>query len=717
MTVYNKYQQAALVWLEQNPGKTLADCRQKEDVVLANQKPVHLGMHLSRIRRIYRAMQEGKKHSSHRNLTEEEILWWTEHGMEWGTPIRNNGSLYQQIALVWLEQHPGKTLSDCPQKADVVLENGEPVHLGMYLYRVKRIYQAMQEGKNYRGYQNLSKKEINWWMEHGLDLEIKRVKSKEFYQQAALVWLERNPGKTLANCPLNTVLVLDSLEEARLGEYLLRLKGIYQAMQKGETYHNFRNLTKKEILWWTSHGMDWEYAKDKRHNFYQNVALAWLEQNPGKTLKNCDFGTCVLLSTGDEVELGDYLQRIQKIYQAMQQGIKYKHYSNLTEEEVAWWTAHGFDWNFDLKYQAASLVWLEQHPSKTLSDCRFQEKVLLHSGKTVHLGRHISQLRKIYLGMQSGENYISNKILSKEEIAWWTERGINWHTKKKSYSKYQTAALIWLEQNPGKTLTDCDNDVCVFLEDGTRIKLGQHLDKIRRSYRVIKSGKKISSSNHFTEKDFRWWDEHGLDLNVPSYDYQTLFHTHRMNRRNKTFGTRPKSVQRNIAEQLRTETSESWLVDLYNQIIREFQLSKMSTDEVLKLAETTSRNYLLTLSEQKILYKSLQDYLNCVKDFQIRDVGLEGKEDIKLSKIQEYGLDEFDIEESFFAGFQFEKDEAVKKKLGLFRTYIIDWNCYSEEEKKQIQLQNDFTEQEFHYIQQTREDIDQMIEKVHMLRR
>lgn len=83
----NLYKEAAEQWLKENPNKTLADCPQKEKVTLPTGKIISLGTFIAKIRLIYRTMQEGKHYGRCKDLTEEQIKWWTDHGIDWGKKI------------------------------------------------------------------------------------------------------------------------------------------------------------------------------------------------------------------------------------------------------------------------------------------------------------------------------------------------------------------------------------------------------------------------------------------------------------------------------------------------------------------------------------------------------------------------------------------------------------------------------------------------------
>ncbi len=695
MEVYNKYQEAALVWLEQNPGKTLASCKAKEKVELLSLKTIALGDYLVRIRGIRHAMQQGKKYWDYRNLTEDEITWWTEHGMEWETPIMGNCSLYQQAALLWIEQNPDKTLVDCKQTEDVVLANQQIVRLGCYLSRIRGIYRAMQQGKKYQNYRNLTEKEITWWMEHGMEWEtpIRIRDNGSLYQQAVLVWLAQNPEKTLSDCRVKTQVLLENGKLVHLGMYLARLRMIYRAMQQGKKYRDYKNLTDAEIEWWTQHGMTWD------------------KQKKGRKKKERSF-------------LDSKLTLSLKSLNIEEQVLKEKKKEGLT------------------LWQEAALVWLNRNPNKTLADCRQKEDVVLANQQTVHLGYYLSRIRGIYRAMQKGKRYQNCCDLTEEEIAWWTELGMNWdkqkagRKRKEVLTQWQEAALHWLHKNPDKTLSDCVFEENVTLSPKKSVPLGRYLIRIQKIYRAMQQGKRYSNYPDLTEEEIEWWTKHGMNFessvekskdSTASQKTETpkkTANSHKINVKQYTqtaeytgFHLNKQSIHKIIKKDLQKIVPDQWFVELYEEIMRAAAYRKIYGADILKLADTITRSYLLTPAEQKALYQALRKYLLFAKESYITKVSREPEESLKIDKIQKYGLDEFDIEESFFLELRREQNPILRKKNELLISYIIDWNEYSQEEREEVQKLQGFSDTDMQYIEEMRNRIDTLLEKVKMKRR
>ena len=146
--------------------------------------------------------------------------------------------------------------------------------------------------------------------------------------------------------------------------------------------------------------------------------------------------------------------------------------------------------------------------------------------------------------------------------------------------------------------------------------------------------------------------------------------------------------------------------------------SKQTVDDIVEMYKLLVTEYHLTSEEQQLIYTAFVRYLKTMKEYQILDVGLETDENKKLTKIKDYGLEAEDIEESYFVPLKFDQGVLLGKKSELYqrrqllRQYIIDWDYYSEQEKQETVIDNNFTVDEINYINTTREQINKMIKKI-----
>ncbi len=131
-------------------------------------------------------------------------------------------------------------------------------------------------------------------------------------------------------------------------------------------------------------------------------------------------------------------------------------------------------------------------------------------------------------------------------------------------------------------------------------------------------------------------------------------------------------------------------------------------DRIVSIALQVSKKYNIPFSDLLFMYESLREYEQL-------DVGLEEDYEKKIQKIKEYHFDEMDVEESYFLALSFKQSVLEKKQKEwwqrneLLRQYILDWNYYSEEEKKEETKIQNFTPEELEFINRSREEIDALL--------
>ena len=508
-----EYREAYLLWKKEKSEKD--QVTSTEVVLLPSGKKVPLGARITTMRLIYQAMQEGKHYNTYVDLTEEQIDWWTEHGVDLGKNRKPHCTEkeYREAYLLWKEKNPKK--AQVPSNEVVPLPSGKEVSLGRRISIMKLIYQAMQEGKHYNACADLTEEQISWWMKHGVNLaERKRISYTETeYREAYLLWKEKNPKK--ARVPSNEVVPLPSGKEVPLGYKISIMKLVYKAMQDGRHYGNCKDLTEKQISWWTEHGVNLT-ERQKQHykeEDYREAYLLWKKKNPKKgTVPRVEV---VLLPNGTEVPLGKRISTMQLIYKAMQEGKKYQGNSALIEEQIAWWTEHGVNLRGRLvqneeDLRKAYLIWKEQH--KEEKRVPFTEIVKLPNGVEVALGHRISALGSIYKAMKEGKSYHGYMVLTEEQIAWWTEHGLDLETLSKttfSEEDYREAYLLWKEQNPEKE--DIERTTVIELPNGKKVPLGNRIGTIKKIiYDVTQEGKPYP--NYLPEEQIAWWRKQKINL-------------------------------------------------------------------------------------------------------------------------------------------------------------------------------------------------------------
>lgn len=103
------YRKAIEKWQALHPEKRYLDIKVTEKIELEGIGVINLGSLISTRRGIYNAMQKGEKYHRRKNLTEEQIVWDTAHGMIWDYEDWQENN-YHQAVEKWQQLHPEKSI-------------------------------------------------------------------------------------------------------------------------------------------------------------------------------------------------------------------------------------------------------------------------------------------------------------------------------------------------------------------------------------------------------------------------------------------------------------------------------------------------------------------------------------------------------------------------------------------------------------------------------
>jgi len=459
------------------------------------------------------------------------------------------------------------------------------------------------------------------------------------------------------------------------------------------------------------------------------------------------------------------------IYKAMQTGKHCGNYKDLTEEQISWWATHGLDLKGKVeteekvpeerpaqnKYQEAYLLWKEKHPEERFVP--HDTTIELPNGKKVFLGRRIYVMQSVYRAMRRGNHYGTYKDLTEEEIAWWTEHGFSFEKVEEIKSKNPKRETKRKRKNQNKEtiqllLSEFHIDFQEFIQsiNLAKAKTAQGEGTFQENIEE-QTLKQLCIQGHYNYNIiFSAVKLHSL---LPSENLEALIKRITFSMQNKeeipswifevygpmiqevllALGLRPKSIfkdmsnhivplEKAICNDIFSNTCKrhecDYLEDIYKKILIKinFQASEEeNAEEIVNLiVKTGKRNHLMD-DEIQVLKECFINYLKTLREYQIIDVGLEENEE-KFRKIQKYNLTEEEIEESYFVPFRFESGAVLEDKNELYerrellRQYIIDWDYYTEEEKMEAKEEHHFTERELSLMNQTRNQINEMIKKM-----
>lgn len=342
--------------------------------------------------------------------------------------------IYRQAILQWKEEHPEQKYLDIKHKETMELEGIGQINIGMLIQRRRGIYNAMQQGKKYRTFKDLTEEQITWDEEHGMIWNYD-VWQEEVYRQAILQWKKEHSEKKFLDIKQKEVIKFKGIGVINIGLLVNKRRCIYRAMREEGKYENYTNLTDEQITWDEEHGMIWDYDAWQEKN-YREAILQWKREHPEKKYLDIKRNETIELNGIGPINIGMQINKYRNIYKAMQQGKNYGECKNLTEEQIAWNEEHGMIWDYDAwqekNYREAILQWKKEHPEKKYLDIKFSEIIELEGIGKINIGILMSKRRSIYNAMQQGKNYGERKDLTAEQITWDEEHGMIW-----DYKKYQ----------------------------------------------------------------------------------------------------------------------------------------------------------------------------------------------------------------------------------------------------------------------------------------
>lgn len=253
------YRKAILKWKSLHPDKKYLDIKKHDKIELKEIGLINIGIKITNLRQLYKKQQEGKNMDGSKALTKEEIDWYNNQGMIWDYEAWQENN-FQQAILKWKEKHPEKMYLDIKKLEKISLEGVGIINLGIQVSIRRSIYNAMQKGEQYLNCRNLTEEEIIWYTKQGMIWDYEAWQ-EEVYKQAILKWKEEHPDKNNLDIKKNEKINLEGIGQVKIGIKIANIRQIYKKQQEGKGTTSKKPLTKKQIAWYTEHGMIWDYKK------------------------------------------------------------------------------------------------------------------------------------------------------------------------------------------------------------------------------------------------------------------------------------------------------------------------------------------------------------------------------------------------------------------------------------------------------------------------
>ena len=697
------YRKAIEKWQTLHPEKRYLDIKQRETVELEGIGVINLGSLISIRRGIYNAMQQGEKYSKYKKLTEEQIVWDTEHGMIWDYEVWQENN-YRRAVEKWQALHPEEEYLDVKARETVELEGIGVINLGGLVSKRRSIYNAMQQGEKYHRRKNLTEEQIVWDTKHGMIWDYEAWQENN-YRQAIEKWKKQHPEKDNLDIKYSETIELEGIGVITLGRLISTRRGIYNAMQQGIKYGKFKDLTKEQIAWDTAHGMIWDYDEWQENNYRQAVEK-WKKQHPEKDNLDIKQTETVELEGIGVINLGSLISVRRGIYNAMQQGEKYYTYKDLTAEQIAWDENHGMIWDYK-KYQ-------EEHQTTSKKSQNTLEKYTeIFKGDRTKAERVVSCLESLRNQRRSRKKQIYNidNILKEFDVD--QAKLLNQLARVREKEKEHEPVLMKGDETLRKFCIDNGYNYEVISRAVRLHQMLPYSSLEETMNRVI-----IDYNHHGQHEPSTWiYEKYGTQVKSILTDLN-LDSSAIIKNMTENVVTLEEAIRHDAFLRCRKESTNAWLEEPYNYLVEELDNTKgkeQAEEDILVMGKILINEYHLTREEFSILVESFGRYANAIREYQMYDVGLEANEEKRMEKIKTYQMSEEDIEESFFVPLKFEngvllgKQSELYQRRNLMRQYIIDWNEYTDDEKIEAIKTNHFSQSEVEEMEKTRKGIDNAI--------
>ncbi|HIR49507.1 MAG TPA: hypothetical protein IAB35_05960 [Candidatus Faecimonas gallistercoris] len=710
------WMRAILKWKRLHPERLYLDIKRNETIDLEGIGEVKIGSKINRLRTIYKAMQEEKHCGTFKDLTEETINWYKEQGMIWDYE-KWQEEVYKKAILKWKSLHPEKDYLDIKQNETITLEGIGKVEIGNKISNMRQIYKVMQEGKHYGTYKDLTEEEMAWYKEQGMIWDYEKWQ-EEVYKKAILKWKRLHPEKEHLDIKQKETVNLEGIGEVKIGKKIFIMRQIYMAMQEGKHYGTYKDLTKETIKWYKEQGIIWDYEKWQKE-VYKKAILKWKRLHPESLYLDIKVKETIDLEGIGEVKIGQRLNNMRKIYKAMQEGKHYGTHKDLTEEEIAWYKEHGMIWNLkEWKKQAKPK---QTKPKQQKKQTQLEKYTEMFHGDIEKAERVINCLNNLRKKRQEKQKttWNINNILKEFDVN--EEKLLKQLEKTRTKGKEKGPVLMKEDEPLRKFCIDNGYNYEVISRAVKLHKIlpNSNLEEIIN--RVI-----IDYNHHGQQKPSTWIYEKYGNLVKHILTNLNLDSSAILKNMTKNIVTLEEAIRHDAFLRCRKEDSNFWLEEPYNYLVEQLDSRKgkeQVTTDIIETGKTLIKDYHLTREEFSILVESFGRYANAIRRYQMYDVGLETNEERRIEKIRAYQMPEEDIEESFFMPLQFEngvllgKQSELYQRRNLMRQYIIDWNEYSDSEKRELIKENKFTIPEVEYMENTRKEIDKTIKRTKVYRK
>ena len=186
---------------------------------------------------------------------------------------------------------------------------------------------------------------------------------EEIYKKAILKWKSLHPEQFYLNIPTKEVIEVEGFGKVNIGRKINNMRTGFKKIQNKEYSSKSTSLTKDQFIWYTKHGMIWDYVKWQKEVFHM-AALQWKKKHPEEKYLNIPQNEVIFIKGIGLVNIGHKINSLRTIYKEMQEGKSTGTHKRLSPEEILWWTNQG-------------MIWIYQKRQKKNVDKSYKRKLML----------------------------------------------------------------------------------------------------------------------------------------------------------------------------------------------------------------------------------------------------------------------------------------------------------------------------------------------------
>ena len=703
---------------------TINDIQVRDEVIYKGET-LKIGAFLKNIRSSHKKYEKSNGTRKPTEQTMKRYIILERLGINW-----NIGHLKQPIEvqnekeICYLREYYKKhgTINDI-SKDTIVEFDGKKMNIGLYLSKIRYNHSCYIRKKDHpeatspislERYRLLDELNIQWSLKKGTvipeqDEDIRLRYLKQHFQEHGTI-----------NDISTTEIVEFEGQTLKIGYFINMVKKQHRKYLEDIDYlGSTSEIAKKRYEIFESLGIIWD-VKTRRIQTKGNYDpyIEYLKQHYQETGTINDIKVRDIVEfNGKKLQIGNFINKMRNIYAKQQENPNTK-ISKIMQARIEMLLSMDFIWQVDNSASYNKLAKLHGVSRSTLiaNIKRFNGDVDKALKITISRKKAKEQKEKSKKTKYSLKNILDEFDIDIETLLKYLDKEGRELERSKGIIKYdENESLRNFCIRNGYNYNIIIRAIKEKKEQNPNASLEELIEKSKTDY--DKYGQQTPVTWIYTKYDDEVLVKH-LFLSL-GFDYLSILRDMTENDINLNQAFENESFRLNHKDKKYLEGIYHDLISFYHTVNTEDNLSEENASKMLiEYAENMIEEYHLTKEEFQVLNTSFNHYVKAISEYQLFDIAFEQNPEVKVEKIIYYGLDEDDIEETFFIPLRFNdkvllgKETTLYKRRTLLKNLTASWNDLTEEERTSKANAHHLTDKELEYITSTRKEIDQTKQKV-----